>query len=148
MNYNSYIIIIGCIVILVAVLLIIKENRFQRNDSDKNTTQENYAIRVEVAKINNEVKQLSENIGLVLKSINLEGNDKKYKTRKTDLEFEEDVDSFNSTLKYQMFEKKNEEVISLYKSNVTTEDIAKQLKKSYREVEMIIKLLKWGGYFV
>ncbi|MCD5413634.1 MAG: hypothetical protein LR001_01325 [Clostridiales bacterium] len=142
MNYNSYIIIIGCIVILVAVFLIIKENRFQRNDSDKNTTQENYAIRVEVAKINNEVKQLSENIGLVLKSIDLEGNDKKYKTRKTDLEFGEDDDSFNSTLKYQMFEKKNEEVISLYKSNVTTEDIAKQLKKSYREVEMIIKLLK------
>ncbi|MGV8146376.1 MAG: hypothetical protein ACLKAK_01840 [Alkaliphilus sp.] len=143
MEYNSYIIIIGCIIVIGSVILIIKENRFyNKQNTNNHSKQNNYNVRKEIATINNEIGQLAENVELILKSINL------LKTKQDHIEgieneiLEEKNSSFNNTLKYQMFEKKNEKVIYLYKSGITVEEIAEKLNKSYREVEMIVKLLK------
>ena len=145
MNYNSYTIIIGCIVVLVSLALIIRENRLYNTKNENNDNyrnQSNCNARKEVEIINNKIEQLAQNVELILESTVSSEETKNMIEKPTT---QQDNNSFNNTLKYQLFEKKNEKVIELHKSGLEIANIAKMLNKSYREVEMIVKLLKWGG---
>ncbi len=142
MNYNSYTIIIGCIVVLVSLALIIRENRLyntKNKNNDNYRHQSNCNARKEVEIINNKIEQLAQNVELILEfTVSSEENKNVIEKPIT----QQDNNSFNNTFKYQLFEKKNEKVIELYKSGLEITTIAKRLNKSYREVEMIVKLLK------
>ncbi|MBN4067781.1 MAG: hypothetical protein COA82_05205 [Alkaliphilus sp.] len=142
MDYNSYTIIIGCVVVLVSLALIIRENRLyniKNRNNDNYRNQSNCNASKEVAIISNKIEQLARNVELILEAT-VSSKETKNVIKKPIAQ--QDNNSFNNTLKYQLFEKKNEKVIELHKSGLEIASIAKMLNKSYREVEMIVKLLK------
>lgn len=60
------------------------------------------------------------------------------------IEDEVDNKDFKHILNYNQFVNKNKSIIDLFNQNKSSEEIAKLLDKSVREIEMVIKLIKWG----
>lgn|GEM_PF-3662986 len=60
-------------------------------------------------------------------------------------EFEKETEKeqpFEQVLNYSLFAQKNDEVLQRYEAGMSPKEIAKELDKSLREVDMVIKLAK------
>lgn len=170
MDYNSWLIIIGSIIVLVGLFVSIKgssksnDEMFIETPVIKEVNQNDTASHLE----HQEIYYQLQNVDLELKDIKKEVKNlfhlMELHTVKSQLSSLPNKDAtpsghsesgriiedkqniqegnFNNLLNYNMFTKKNSDIIELYKSGISVEEIAKKLNKSIREVEMVIKLVK------
>ncbi len=62
--------------------------------------------------------------------------------KKTETEEKEKEEPFDQVLNYSLFAQKNEEVLARFEKGMDPREIARELDKSVREVDMVIKLAK------
>jgi|GEM_PF-2297082 len=151
MLYNNLIIIIaGILMVIVSLYFIIKQDRYEEEEFYYKTSQ--LLINSEADTSNNQHQELVYN---KLNEVLIEMSELKLKLQQLEelqithnspeaatAATQEDTKPFNHALNYQLFLNKNEDIIKLHLEGLTPEEIAKQLNKSFREVEMIIKLIK------
>ncbi|SNR89263.1 hypothetical protein SAMN05446037_1001265 [Anaerovirgula multivorans] len=150
-NINHIVVLLGISVVIISFYLIFKK---KENDSIEeyilasgNSNQEeinlsrdlfkegNDKIVIEIEQLRKEVTNLTHVIQEVYLLLEEQKNDE-------NLTVESNSENFNHLLNYNQFLNKNKPIIDLSKQNKTSEEIAKILNKSVREIEMVIKLIK------
>lgn len=141
MGLNIIIILLGCVIILLALYLMFKE----RSEGEDELSSQLFfhekplqaETKEEVVKLRNEVMELKLEIEGLSELLQAAGQQAVVVEEAPETEYR-----FDQMLNYNRFTQKNQTIIDLYQSGKTTEDIARKLKKSVREVEMVIKLIK------
>lgn len=150
-NINHIVVLLGISVVIISFYLIFKK---KENDSIEeyilasgNSNQEeinlsrdllmkgNDKIAIEIEQLRKEVTDLTH----VIQEVHLLLEEQKNDENQT---VESNSENFNHLLNYNQFLNKNKPIIDLSKQNKTSEEIAKILNKSVREIEMVIKLIK------
>ena len=151
MLYNNFIIIfIGILLVIVSLYFIIKQNSYEEeemyyktsqllNNSEVDTRNNNQQELVfnQLNEVLNEMEELKLKLQR-LEELQVPYNNPELATTA----IHEEVKPFNHALNYQLFLNKNEDIIKLHLEGLSPEVIARKLNKSFREVEMIIKLIK------
>lgn len=133
MGLNMGMIILGTGLVVVALFLFIKEQRNMQEPQDPWNVEQSelYALRGEVADLKQQLAQMEEMITELQTSA------------PAPLPEEEgSAEGFEQLLNYTRFSQKNQQIIKLYQLGRTPEEIARDLGKSIREVEMVIKLIR------
>lgn len=153
MDYNTIIIIIGGIIVLAALITIIKSSSRDQSEATYNTaimglqkiqdheTLDQERIMHEISDMRSDILQVKNDILNLFELYN-----KNNKTNALGNIVVDEEEPFNQMLNYNMFIQRNNNIIQLYQEGDTPDVIARKLNKSVREVEMVIKLVKWGGY--
>ncbi|SES68090.1 hypothetical protein SAMN05660297_00221 [Natronincola peptidivorans] len=151
---NIIFILFGSIVVIIS-LYILLQNRdnsinneyassFSNEDSIKKleglVKNENYKAMKEISKINDEISQLKDMLKHTEDLIDLKVKDNE--DFNDENHSDNHNDNFKHLLNYNKFLKKNNDIINLFKQNKNLEEIARELNKSIREVEMVVKLVK------
>jgi len=153
MDYNTIIVLVGIVFIIIAIYAIIKSNNsaneYNRNDYnitslkdieraqvadaviDKELTTRVDIAEGDIIKLRQDLKQLM--------TIYTQAKEAAVAAVKVN---ETESGGFNQSLNYSMFLQRNNDIIQLYNEDTKIEDIAKKLNKSIREIEMVIKLIK------
>ncbi|SDK46385.1 hypothetical protein [Natronincola ferrireducens] len=154
MDYNSIIILIGSIIIIVALYFLLRNKKedfygeyittsplnenhikdFERliREGNQKTIDEINRLKLEIRELKKHVKTME----------NLIEEHKKDDSLQNENFNNMEEENFNYLLNYNKFIHKNKDVIELFKNNKTPEEIARILNKSIREVEMVTKLVK------
>jgi len=149
MYYNTIIILAGIVVIVIGLYIFLKKLNdnatYDIYDDINNLTNilknNELLIKDEIKKINNEINFLKENIKTNNEEIiNIIKHENFNIKEKSDNQVV--PEDFGNLLNYNKFLQKNKDIITLLRKNKTAEDIAKELNKSIREVEMVLKLVK------
>lgn len=155
MYYNTIIILMGIFVVIIALYILLqkKDKDFSYDELISNTIKKDInnlenmlkkdrlQIMDGIDKLNIEINTLKENIktdNQLMVNILRQENFNLMKENNTEIP----SDDFGYLLNYNKFLQKNKDIIALLKKNRTPEDIAKELNKSIREVEMVLKLAK------
>lgn len=155
MYYNTIIILMGIFVVIIALYILLqkKDKDFSYDELISNTIKKDInnlenmlkknqlQIMDGIDKLNIEINTLKENIktdNQLMVNILRQENFNLMKENNTEIP----SDDFGYLLNYNKFMQKNKDIIALLKKNKTPEDIAKELNKSIREVEMVLKLAK------
>lgn len=155
MYYNTIIILMGIFVVIIALYILLqkKDKDFSYDELISNTIKKDInnlenmlkknqlQIMDGIDKLNIEINTLKENIktdNQLMVNILRQENFNLMKENNTEIP----SDDFGYLLNYNKFLQKNKDIIALLKKNKTPEDIAKELNKSIREVEMVLKLAK------
>lgn len=137
MGLNISVIILGGIIVSVALFLFIREQR-STVDEFPDTLPFQGANQQELHHLRREVKELKDGLAeatALLQDLTREPGAEAAVTAAAD-------EPFDQLLNYNRFAKKNQRIIEMYQSGKSPEDIARNLGKSIREVEMVIKLIK------
>lgn len=157
MNFNSIIVIIGILVVVIAIYLIIRSNNVNSgnnvdefditsfkgidelsiNTNNEKLQDQELLTRMDIAegdiiKLRKDLKQL----------MAVYNQAKEAAVALAPPKDEVMAESFSQSLNYNLFLQRNSDIIHLYKEGNKAEDIAKNLNKSIREVEMVVKLIK------
>lgn len=139
MGLNISVIILGGIIVSVALFLFIREQR-STVDEFPDTLPFQGANQQELLHLRREVKELKDGLAEVtalLQDLTREPGAEAAAAVTTTAD-----EPFDQLLNYNRFAKKNQRIIEMYQSGKSPEDIARNLGKSIREVEMVIKLIK------
>ncbi|WP_026476030.1 DUF6115 domain-containing protein [Alkaliphilus transvaalensis] len=148
MDYNIAIVLLGCIIVIISLILVFKNNSKEDEDFESQ-------LIVGLGNQNNNYNpQDSINQEKMIKGINalnqeiVSIKDELSRLRQLPHRVEESIDpnhqweNFEHSLNYNLFMQKNKDIISLYQKGKSKEEIARSLNKSVREVEMVIKMIK------
>lgn len=153
-NINHIVVLLGICVVGISFYLI-----FQKKDRD---LMEEFMLaspnlsREEISTIGNLFKEGNDKIIIEIAELREKVTDLTSAVQEMNRPLEEEKtgenqvlestgDNFNHLLNYNQFLNKNKPIVDLFKQNKTSEEIAKTLNKSVREIEMVLKLIKWGG---
>lgn len=154
-NLNYLMIIIGGFFLLISIILLIKlknndeEDKLIDNKLNANNFEDKKISALNAKKIHiisQSIEELHDEL-LKFKKDNkrLENklNSFMLKHEKTLKEFskeKEELNKINNNKQYGDFLSKNKDIIDLYKQGYSSKEIAKQLNKSYREIDMILNI--------
>ncbi|QUH26308.1 hypothetical protein [Serpentinicella alkaliphila] len=155
MDVNLIVFIVGCVIVVGTLLFNIYSNnnrsqaqlqsvyetnmnQFTNNVSSNNKNSNDIEqLKREVISIQKELSTVLEILNTNLMNTVIEPvEDLKPDTKNSK------IGSFSNILNYSKFLSNNKDIIDRYKNNKSIEEIAKELNKSIREVEMVIKLIK------
>ncbi len=150
MDFNIAIILIGCVIIIVTLVLLLKEDNKVDDDltsqimmginsyNKDHQQNDNYSdILDTIEMLSNEISDIREDIQKLTNSITSKDDHEEVGVSNN-----ENWENFSQSLNYNMFIKKNDDIINLFNNGKSPDEIAKALNKSVREVEMVIKLIK------
>lgn len=150
-NINHIVVLLGICVVGISFYLI-----FQKKDRD---LMEEFMLaspnlsREEISTIGNLFKEGNDKIIIEIAELREKVTDLTSAVQEMNRPLEEEKtgenqvlestgDNFNHLLNYNQFLNKNKPIVDLFKQNKTSEEIAKTLNKSVREIEMVLKLIK------
>lgn len=147
MLYNNLVIIIvGILLILISLYFIAKQGKQEEDDyylkssllrdNDGLLYRQQETMNTKLISVSEELEEIKAQL-VELRS--LQQPNQKEEAVSAD---REDNSNFSQALNYQSFLKRNDDIIKLYSEGRSIEEISKMLNKSFREVEMIIKLVK------
>lgn len=150
MLYNNLIIVIvGIVLVIISLYFIVKQNKYEEEDyyykasmllNNNEESKENpqqQIINSQLKSVLHEMAGLKQQMEELQKFQSLKNVDEEALTEDIEIDM-----TFNHALNYQLFMKKNDEIIKMYNAGNSIDEIAKELNKSFREIEMIIKLIK------
>ncbi len=142
---NLIIIFIGVALVAISLYFIVKQNNYEEEDYYYRASQMNNNDNAGSQLLNNQLEAVTEELEeLKLKLETLEVNQRSLASveEAKAIEAPQEEIPFNHALNYQLFLNRNEDIIKLYNEGHGIDTIARTLNKSFREVEMIIKLSK------
>ncbi len=145
---NLIIIFIGVALVAISLYFIVKQNNEEEEDyyykaslllnNKDNDTNSNQLLSNQLQAVTEEMEELKQKLAMLESNHLISASVEAAKAAEAP---QEEV-PFNHALNYQLFVSRNEDIIKLYNEGLGIDEIARTLNKSFREVEMIIKLVK------